>query len=107
MIVEGGGCGVSCLQVAWGFVYAGFTDGCVKTWAVTLVMDETVKANPVNMVRLTLAQVTGTCYPHPLIPPFMTFLMHFLIPPSHPSLYDHSNITPYQEWKPEKGTVSS
>jgi hypothetical protein len=37
-------------------VYAGFTDGCVKTWAVTLVLDDSVATNPVNMVRLSLVQ---------------------------------------------------
>ena len=56
--VEGGECGVSSVQVAWGYVYAGFTDGRVKTWAVEMRKSVNSNVSPIrNVVFLPVQSV--------------------------------------------------
>ena len=54
--VDAGECGVSAVQVAWGYVYAGFTDGRVKTWAVEMRKSLNANTSPIKMVAFLPVQ---------------------------------------------------
>ena len=54
--VDAGECGVSAVQVAWGYVYAGFTDGRVKTWAVEMRKSSSNTTSPIKMVNFLPVQ---------------------------------------------------
>jgi len=54
-VITAGTAAVSCICFAWGFVYTGFTDGTLKTWAIILNKD-TQSGGPINQVNLELVQ---------------------------------------------------
>ena len=55
-LVDAGECGVSSVRIAWNFVYAGFTDGRVKTWAIEIIKSNNTILNPIKMIHFLPVQ---------------------------------------------------
>ena len=54
--IDAGESGVSSVRIAWDFIYAGFTDGRVKTWAVEVKKSINTLTNPIKMIQLLPVQ---------------------------------------------------